>query len=271
MNNKSEMFSGWSEVTSGERNRLVFENLNKSYGAYEIRVNYNRTLLKAFSSMGLFILLVSAILLCIPAIPPGDVIIPDDSSATMSKPIEHDLYVPPKSDPMPPAPKTNSNAFYKPEVSNDPIMDTASTPLVLNTPSSSGNPNDTGSSDLDSPITGGGKYIEENDSTYDGPFIQEPPTFPGGDPALLGFLQNTTIYPQSAIDAGEQGTVGVSFILDKEGNVTEVSVRNGTRYQELNTEALRVIKKLPKWNPGRQQGRAVKVRMILPIRFKLKQ
>lgn len=76
MNNKSEMFSSWSEVTSGERNRLVFEKLNKTYGAYQIRVNYDTTLLKAFSSTLLIASLLTGLFFLSPKIEPP-LVVPD--------------------------------------------------------------------------------------------------------------------------------------------------------------------------------------------------
>jgi len=109
------------------------------------------------------------------------------------------------------------------------------------------------------------------DSTFTGDFLTDPPTFPGGEKALFGFLQKHVSYPESVKEMGGKGTVAITFVLDKEGNVTEVTALKASKYSELNNEALRVVKKLPKWNPGKHKGQPVKSRMILPIRFELKQ
>jgi protein TonB len=65
--------------------------------------------------------------------------------------------------------------------------------------------------------------------------------------------------------------VGISFVIGKDGSVTDINLYRGTIYSQLNNEAMRVITKMPKWEPGRQNGKPVKVRMILPIRFELKE
>ena len=273
MKTTSKMFSNWSEVTSGERNEIVFERLNKTYGAYEIRTSYDRTLLKAFSATGLFIVFLSATLLIVRPVPVNEIKMPDTETIfkSLNKPDKPLIPKTPEQPKILLSPVTKHTTPVVDDTSEKDPLDII--PKENNNPSSTGNPNDTARGDAPLiPIQGGGgKYIDEDTTTYDGPILQEPPTFPGGDEALFGFLRKNISYPEQVKEIGGKGIVGISFILDKEGNVTDVSVRNATKYFQLDNEALRVVKKLPKWNPGKQQGRPVKVRMILPIRFELKQ
>lgn len=272
MKSKSNTFSAWQEVTSGERNQVVFENLNKTYGAYEIRTNYDRTLLKALSSIILIVTLLIATSYLTSSLNPL-VTIPDTFAVQIDPPIvDPPTILPPITPPVtPPGGPAKGNEFTTPIVAIDSVMKTDSaTTLPFNTTAGTGNPKDTGSTGTGEPKveTGGPNLI---DSTFTGDFLTDPPTFPGGDKALFGFLQKNIYYPETVKEIGGTGIVAVSFVLDKEGNVTEVTALKSSKYSELNQEAIRVIKKLPKWNPGKQQGHAVKARMILPIRFELKQ
>jgi len=97
--------------------------------------------------------------------------------------------------------------------------------------------------------------------------VEEMPTFPGGDSALQEFLRNKIKMPQMAKDARVNGKIFVEFTIDKEGNVEAVELRNHLGYG-CDEVALNAVKQMPKWNPGKQQTKPVKVRMRLPIAFK---
>jgi TonB family protein len=94
------------------------------------------------------------------------------------------------------------------------------------------------------------------------------PSFPGGDEARLQFLWNNIIYPQSAMERGIQGTVYVTFVIDKDGSIDDVKVIKGIG-GGCDEEAIRVVKLLPKWRPGYQSGKPVRVLFNMPIRFTL--
>ena len=98
--------------------------------------------------------------------------------------------------------------------------------------------------------------------------VDEQPTYVGGLDALMAYLQKEMKYPETAFTERVEGKVFVSFIVTKEGSVVSPAVVKGVR-EDMDKEALRVISGLPKWNPGRQKGRAVSVRFVLPINFKL--
>ena len=98
--------------------------------------------------------------------------------------------------------------------------------------------------------------------------VEQMPQFPGGEAALMKFLQSHINYPPMAAENGVQGRVVVQFVVDKTGKVGEVKVvRNVDK--DLDKEAVRVCKSLPKFTPGRQNGQAVSVWYTLPVTFKL--
>ena len=101
-----------------------------------------------------------------------------------------------------------------------------------------------------------------------GCIVETMPTFRGGQQKLLEFIGNNVVYPKEAIDAGIEGRVFVEFYIEKDGTVCDAKVLRGIGYG-CDEEALRVIGLMPKWSPGKQRGKAVRVRYTLPINFKL--
>lgn len=99
--------------------------------------------------------------------------------------------------------------------------------------------------------------------------VENMPSFPGGDEALLKYLGQNIKYPAIARDAGIQGRVYVTFVVEKDGSVTDVKVLRGIG-GGCDEEAIRVVENMPKWSPGKQRGKPVKVQYNLPIRFTLK-
>ncbi|HAH59299.1 MAG TPA: energy transducer TonB [Bacteroidales bacterium] len=98
--------------------------------------------------------------------------------------------------------------------------------------------------------------------------VEDQPSFPGGDEARIRFLQENIKYPQMARESGIQGTVYVTFVVEKNGAVTDVRVLRGIG-GGCDEEAVRVIKAMPRWNPGKQRGKPVRVQFNMPIKFTL--
>ena len=98
--------------------------------------------------------------------------------------------------------------------------------------------------------------------------VEKMPEFPGGEKALLNFISENIVYPQSAKDKNISGRVFLSFVIDKDGSVTDVKVMRGID-KECDAEAMRVVKAMPKWKPGMDDGKPVKVSYMLPVNFKL--
>ena len=98
--------------------------------------------------------------------------------------------------------------------------------------------------------------------------VEDQPAFPGGNAAFYKFVASNMTYPAQARRMGIEGRVFVQFVVDKDGAVTEVKAVKGIG-AGCDREAERVLNSSPKWTPGKQRGRSVKVRMVLPIIFKL--
>lgn len=100
--------------------------------------------------------------------------------------------------------------------------------------------------------------------------VEQMPKFPGGEAAMFKYIGDNVKYPKAAQKAGIAGIVYVYFIVDRKGNVTNAEVKRGVKGgEELNEEALRVIKEMPQWEPGYQNAKPVSVALTLPIRFTL--
>lgn len=112
------------------------------------------------------------------------------------------------------------------------------------------------------------KQEEEVDEVINFYVIEDKPEFPGGEAALLQWVAKNTQYPPIAKDMGIKGKVFVQFIIDKEGKVTNVEIIRGVD-PSLDKEALRVVKSMPAWKPGKQRGKPVKVSFQIPINFTL--
>lgn len=98
--------------------------------------------------------------------------------------------------------------------------------------------------------------------------VEQQPSFPGGERARIKYLQQNIEYPQMARESGISGTVYVSFVVEKNGKITDVQVLRGIG-GGCDKEAIRVVKNMPKWNAGKQRGKPVRVRFNMPIRFTL--
>ena len=97
------------------------------------------------------------------------------------------------------------------------------------------------------------------------------PQFPGGNEKLAEFISSNLIYPQKALKKGNVGTSYISFIIKKSGEVTNVKTQKGIpSCASCDEEAMRVVKLMPNWTPGKQQGKEVDVQYVLPIKFSLK-
>jgi len=113
-----------------------------------------------------------------------------------------------------------------------------------------------------------GQDVEEEIEPISFAVVEEKPTFPGGDAELMGFIAKNTKYPEIAKENGIQGRVFIQFVIATDGSVTKVTLARGVD-PYLDAEAIRVVKLLPKWTPGKQRGKAVPVTFVVPINFKL--
>ncbi len=100
--------------------------------------------------------------------------------------------------------------------------------------------------------------------------VEEMPEFNGGQLAMMEFLMNNMKYPQAAVKAKQQGKAIVGFVVRKDGTVSDVHITKSAGYAVLDEEAMRVVKAMPAWEPGKQKGKPVNVKYNVPITFRLK-
>jgi periplasmic protein TonB len=262
----------WTDVTSIGRNEVVFEGRHKDYGAFYIRQRYPNALLFAFLTALTFVALCAiipyalrgAVHLAAAAktdiiVAPADVLIHKRFSTPPPLP-PHQRVQPPKFTP---------NRFFPPQLTRQPIDSAPIKPdnhsVVTTTTGTPGT--DNGPIDIDQGDNGDHSLVPPNS---DKPlmWVKEMPKFPGG--SVSEYLASHINYPAEAVQLGVQGTAYVSFIIEKDGTVSNVKLeRPISNGPDLNKEALRVLSEMPNWAPGKQDGHPVRVQFMVPIRFKL--
>jgi len=110
------------------------------------------------------------------------------------------------------------------------------------------------------------KPAEEETKIFD--VVEQMPTFPGGDAALMKYLNDHIKYPVVAEENGIQGRVICTFVVERDGSITDVKVMKSVD-PSLDKEAIRVLKSMPHWIPGKQNGSAVRVKFTVPVTFRL--
>ncbi|MBA3705472.1 MAG: energy transducer TonB [Bacteroidetes bacterium] len=269
---ESSIFNKWDSVVAPVRNDMVFEDRNKAYGAYDLRKNHNRTVAIALIITGAsFLFAVS-----LPAIidwinnKMEEVDVPVDIT-----PI--DLMAPPPLDeteppppPPPPPPVMETVKFTPPVVTDEEVVEdpppvqTEETPQI-STVTQEGD----GNEDIVIPDAGNGVVESVNEAPLT--IVEQMPDFPGGINEMMKFIQKNVQYPQVEKEAGISGTCYVTFVVEKNGSITDVKVLRGVSGGPgCDKEAQRVVKSMPSWKPGKQNGREVRVQFNLPIKFTLK-
>ena len=108
---------------------------------------------------------------------------------------------------------------------------------------------------------------KKNQKVFD--IVEQMPEYPGGQAALFEYLSKNIKYPADAEKKKVEGKVFVTFVVDTDGKITDVSLLRKV-FPSLDAEAIRVISAMPNWIPGRQKGQAVRVKYTVPIMFRLK-
>jgi len=257
------------ESGTPQMDEIVFEKRNKMYGAYILRKMYNIQVNKA-------LLIAIVILIAGLAYP----------LATSYKTINHGRHIgndgvitympdvtPPAEPPvLPPAPPSTSEIqkqvrFVPPQVVKGEIPDDMGLLSMDDINQASNNVA------VDVPIEKVAEkhvvVLEDPETTPPVITVEEMPSYPGGESERLKFLKDHIEYPKNAAENGIQGTIYFQFIVDSKGNITDVKILRGIG-GGCDEEALRVIKMMPPWHPGKQNGRTVRVLYNMPVSFKLK-
>ncbi len=268
---ESSLFNNWDSVVAPVRNDIVFEDRNKEYGAYEIRRSHNKNILIALIITGSSF----AFIISLPAIidwiknKTEDVAVPVDITPvdlTAPPPIDETEPPPP---PPPPPPVMETVKFTPPVVTDEEVVEDPPPVQTEETPQIS---TQTQEGDSDQPL------IQEVENTVVQPvedkpltIVEQMPTFPGGEGEMMKYIQKNVQYPQVEKEAGISGTCYVTFVVEKDGSITDVKVLRGVSGGPgCDKEAMRVVKSMPAWKAGKQNGREVRVQFNLPIKFTLR-
>jgi periplasmic protein TonB len=262
-----------NEIDSERWDDIVFENRNKAYGAYIIRNIYGRHVVIA----SLFTMLILGFVLVFPRI--ADFFKQQEETEEVAlksikytdlappPPIDKNQPPPPKLD-VPPPVKTIIK-FLPPKITDKEIVEEEEMPTIeeiKQNDTGAENIDRTGEIDFDEPVQ---EVLKEgNDEDIIFTVVEQQAEYPGGLQAMAKFLQKNMKYPAVARRMGIEGSVFVSFVIDREGVISDIQVVKGIS-AECDKEAARVIKLMPPWKPGKQNGKAVKCRFVLPIKFKL--
>lgn len=248
---------------------IVFEHRNKTYGAYVLRKLYTKHVTRALL-MAVIILLAG---LAYPLVSSyyaerrGQFLEKTASAEfmDMEKPTE-EAPPPPPPPPPPPAALEQKVKFVAPVVTTEEVVEDAD---IFNQDELSQTTNEAVSvTEEVAEVVVKEEVIEVEEAKPVFTIVEEMPAFPGGEAERNKFLAENIVYPQQATENGIQGTVYVSFVVDSKGNVTDVKILRGIG-GGCDEEALRVVKMMPKWHPGKQNGKQVRVLFNMPIYFKL--
>ncbi|MDR2887133.1 MAG: energy transducer TonB [Bacteroidales bacterium] len=251
---------------------LVFENRNREYGAFQLRKKYSKTVVAA-TAVASLLACAAVILPVVLSLRPGVAL----SANTMYYSVQMEGLEPPVDfiviPPPPPPPSglelVQETVKYTPPVVIDSVLPVeeklAAVDEIMNqTTAENSVPDGTGTGDdVFTGIPGGSV---NGDPFF---FVEVMPSFRGGDlNTFREWVQRNTVYPQAAVDAEIEGQVHITFIVEADGSVSNVTVVNGVA-AIIDNEVVRVIKSSPKWSPGLQRGHAMRVRHSMRLNFVL--
>lgn len=265
---------------------IIFEQKNKTYGAYELRKNYHKRAKKAMMAMVLFGALVSSIPLVAGLLTGKERIARPPSITTVLRDIKTDP--PPRiNPPIKPhvtKPQTNTEIVKHtvPKIirseevkdidkmhKNDEIKDKTTGIVAQKGDEGNDTPNlqppGDGKGNIDDAIVEVKPPIEKTFSAIE---LTQDPEFPGGEDEMVAFLKKHLRYPNRAREDGVNGKVVIDFVIDKEGKISEIKVLRKAGYG-FDDEATRVLGMMPNWRPGKINGQTVKAHYNIPIVFQL--
>ena len=264
----------WQQVSSAERNDLVFEQRNKDYGAYEIRKKYDKRLLFIMFLVFLSISLIYGSWVIYKKSEEAKVIPPVDTYQTtvVAPPLDKEELPPPPPPPVEPPPVEETIKFVAPVVLDEKVDQDFNPP-----------PPDVKGASV---TTDGTKdpTIENNDFPDVIPdvpaptvqvvvneietFVDEEAEFPGGYPAMMAWIQKNLVFPETAIENNVQGKCFLRFVVSVNGSISSVTVTKGVPdCPECDKAAIKAIRSMPNWKAGKLNGRSVSSYCSIPINF----
>lgn len=254
---------------------LIFERRNKEYGAYELREEYDGYITKAviiavlFAGLSIGGPMLYKILVPDPKVEKEQLIEVD--LAKLPPPPENPNEPPPPPPPKIEMPKVETIKFLPPEVKKDedvheppPTIEEVKEAVIANKDQEGVKGDETAVVvEEAAPVA-----IEEPKEEEVFTVVEQQPQFPGGIAEMMTFIKKNINYPREAANMGIEGKVIVGFEVAKDGKIDRISVLKGIGYG-CDEEAVRVVKMMPNWEAGRMNGRSVKVKMTIPIKFQL--
>ena len=269
-----------NKILSADVLDIIFDGRNKDYGAYELRKTYNKRLTTALLVMAALLAIVFIIVLVMNIIeangPAKQMVVQDVQLEEVKQEEKKNEPPPPPPPPKQEPPKVEMAKFTPPKIVKDEEVKEEEKPpeqeKLEDTKIGTANQEGIKDEGIVAPVDNGKGVVEQPkkvEEDWDKTFtkVEIESDYPGGQGAWLRYLQKNLNYPQEAQDNEIQGTVTIQFIVDKEGNVSDVEAISGPN--ELRSEAIRVIKKSGKWEPAVQNGRKVKSYKKQPITFRL--
>jgi len=254
----------WNNVSSDDRNNIVFEERNHVYGAFQIRKDYNKTVSLIVGGIFLFSLAIFGIKLFLDRKT-------DDTLKNVKLDITQLDLTPPvdPKEPTPP-PMVETIKFVPPVIKDDAQEDDPPPPQEKVAETNVGTTTQEGDGDnVAVPSDGGNGPVEEKAPEIF-TVVEQMPEFPGGAGEMMKYIQKNVHYPEIEKEAGITGKCFVKFVVEQDGSISNVEVLKGvTGGAGCDKEAVRVIKSMPKWNIGKQNGRPVRVYFNVPISFRL--
>lgn len=264
-------------IYSDEWCDLVFENKNREYGAYVLRKESSKRHLKSIIiAVVFFTLAVSSPVILKTILPEKKEKMVEVTSLTNvkmenTKKKEEDKVI----DEPPPPPLKSSIKFVPPVIKPDEEVSDEDMPksqeeltksnLNISVADVKGTDEENG---VDIAELNKNQEIASEDVEKPFTVVEQAPDFPGGDEARVKFLHDNIRFPQMARESGIEGTVYVTFVVEKNGSISNVQILRGIG-GGCDEEATRVIKQMPNWKPGKQNGQAVRVQFNMPIKFTL--
>ena len=262
---------------------LVFEGKNQAYGAYQLRKNTGIRNLKALAVMFAAFLIIAGIVYAKVSIEnyiaSKNAAIEADvelQSLAEKKEIKEEKKDEPEVEKIEVERVKSSVAFTVPEIKKDEEVkedqemksqdDLAETNTAIGAFTVEGNDETAEVKHVEEKIAEPEPVKEEETKVFD--VVEQMPSFPGGPSALMQYLNSNIKYPVVAEENGVQGRVVCTFVVEKDGSITDVRVVKSVD-PSLDKEAVRVVKSMPKWIPGKQNGSAVRVKYTVPVTFRL--
>jgi periplasmic protein TonB len=241
---------------------LAFQGRNKAYGAYDLRKRYPRILAMASVIASVFVALVFVIPFLYYYFDPvllveGELFYEAEYYSMMPPPDDPNLLIPSLPKPLP---EESAQPVVADSVPPEEVKPIEPTPVKKEEEVKTDTAGKGDGSQGFGPGTGENTGLATVIDVY--------PRYPGGDESRLYFLRKNIRYPEAAIKAGVQGVVMVVFIIEMDGSLSNVEVGKGIG-GGCDEEALRVVKRMPKWEPAKRGGRAVRLMIRMPIVFRI--